>query len=290
MGRRAVAGTCVVVAALAACSNDTTADDEASAPTATLPATTHSVGPGLTTTLILSPASLQGPSPLVVLVPGGSFVSADPTGMVPLAESLARDGATAATTTYRTAAQDAFFPTPVQDVACGVAFAVAEATRRGRPPSEVVVLGHSAGATLAALVALDPDEFTDEQGCPSPAAFPDRLIGLAGLSAVTDVPDVAANLFGPGLPDPADWAPGDPMALADERPDLPVLLVHGAADPLVPRQLTEQFAAALESAGHEVATEYPEGVDHDSVYNAQVAGPLVSAWLGLPGTAPTQQR
>lgn len=61
------------------------------------------------------------------------------------------------------------------------------------------------------------------------------------------------------LPDPQDWMPGKPGARADLRPEVPVLLLHGTADPVVPVSFTEQFAAALDGGGHELTTQYLEG-------------------------------
>jgi acetyl esterase/lipase len=236
----------------------------------------------LDASIVTPPDAATDEPPLIVLVPGGGWVSADPSGLVPLADSMARDGAVVVNLTYRTSVDGVYFPKPVSDVACGVASAVAEATRRVGQPSEVTVVGHSAGAQMAALVALAPDEFADP-GCSAPAVAPDRLVGLAGPYDVTRAADAAANLFGPDLPDPRDWTAGNPVALAGQRREVPVLLVHGAADRVVPTSFTEQFAAALDSGGHEVTTQYPAGVDHATVYSAEVAEPIIAEWLGLGG-------
>lgn len=52
-------------------------------------------------------------------------------------------------------------------------------------------------------------------------------------------------------------------ALKDEiRSRPPVLLVHGDADPMLPHQLTEEAAIALQKNGVEVAVHIAEGVGH----------------------------
>jgi acetyl esterase/lipase len=236
--------------------------------------------PGRTVTMV-QPAT-PGPAPLVVAVPGGGWQSADPAGLVPLAQTLAADGATVVLVTYRTSADGAYFPRPVRDVACGVAVAAAMATDAGHPPSEVVVLGHSAGAQLAALVALTPARFASPS-CPAPPVAPDRLVGLAGPYDVELARDAAVNLFGRAT----QWDAGNPMLLADRRPGVPVLLVHGTADTVVPTAMSGLFADALTAGGHDVTREWPDGVDHAEVYQPEVAGPLVAAWLGL-APAPTE--
>jgi len=246
------------------------------APAEVLPGSTAEFLPGLAATLVLPTEPADG-VPLVVLVPGGGWASADPSGLAPLAHDLAGRGAAVVLLTYRTAADEAFFPAPVQDVACGVGYAAGVLHAEGVEGSPVVVVGHSAGAHLAALVALAPEVFTDP-ACPYPAAPPTALVGLAGPYDITRIGQ-GANLFGPDRPDPTTWLDGNPLILNDRRPDLPVLLVHGTADTVVPVSLTGDFAAALRSGGHDVTTVFPDGVTHNTVYSAEVAAPIIADWL-----------
>jgi acetyl esterase/lipase len=229
--------------------------------------------------MFLPPTGTTGPGTLIVLVPGGGWVSADPAGMVPLANELARHGAIVATTTYRTSAVNAHFPTPVEDVACAVAEAAATAEDEGYEIGTVVILGHSAGAQLAALVALEPDTFGT--GCQHPLVRPDALIGLAGPYDVTLAADAASELFGPFEEDPANWTDGNPQEMTTERRSLDVLLMHGTADRTVPIHFTDAFGQALVAGGHDVAVIRPDGVDHQSIYTATVAAAEIIAWLGL---------
>ena len=218
----------------------------------------------------------QGP-PLIVLIPGGGWETADPTGLIPLAESLAERGAIAATTTYRASSNGVFFPETVQDVACTIAEAAAASVDAGFEYGEVVVVGHSAGAHLGGLVTLRPGEFVST--CTVPAVAIDRFVGLAGPYDVIEAD--AVDLFGPQNPDPADWSPGNPTVHAANEPQVDILLVHGTADQIVPTQFTESFATALENGSHNVTTSYPESVDHNSVYSSEVASPLIADWLNL---------
>lgn len=71
------------------------------------------------------------------------------------------------------------------------------------------------------------------------------------------------------------------MAYADQRPDVPALLVHGAADDMIPVTFTESFATALSDGAHQVATDYPERADHFSVLDPDVAEPIIADWLEL---------
>lgn len=232
---------------------------------------------------VFSPAEDQSRAdiepPLLVLVPGGGWSAADPSGLAPLATALAKEGAFVVTISYRTAEEDAYFPIPVDDIACGVAFARAKALESGVVPREVVVAGHSSGAQLAAVYSLRPPARLSD--CAYSAVEPDRFIGLAGPYDVVRARSQAANLFGPDRPNTADWALGNPLQQAARRPDMDVLLVHGTADNTLPIWFTEQFAEALSTGGHMVTALYPPDVDHMSVYSAEIATPIIATWLEL---------
>ncbi|BDO41158.1 alpha/beta fold hydrolase [Cellulomonas sp. NTE-D12] len=266
----------LVAAGIAACSPS----DDGSRP-ATPPTPTVSFDPAQSSHLFPPANARPGKTPLIVLVPGGGWTSADPTGLTGLATWLSQRGAAVVTVTYRTSSDGAYFPVPAQDVACDVADAVARTRRSGVDVGDVVIVGHSAGAQLAAVVALTPGSFGS--GCADPPVAPDRLVGLAGPYDVDHLGALASDLLGPGRHTAAQIAAANPVALATQRPQLPVLLIHGTADTTVPATSTEQLAAALTGAGHPVTTDYPTGVGHQSVYSAPVAGPLIAAWLGLAG-------
>ena len=240
------------------------------------PAATVTYAPGLTADLYL-PAD-TGRAPLVVLVPGGSWLTADPTGLAGLAAALAGQGIAAATAHLRAASDGVVYPVPVQDVLCAVAGAAAEARDEGVRPSPVVVLGHSSGAHLAALAVLAFDDY--EPACSAPVVEPDALIGLSGPYDVSRLPEVAAALFGTDPDeDPAIWQAANPVARAALRPDVPVLLLHGEEDDLVPVDFTTQFADALEAAGHPTTVELVPGVDHLGIFAADVATGPIADWL-----------
>jgi len=212
---------------------------------------------------------------LVVLVPGGGWQTADPTGLEPLARGLAGDGYAAATVTYRAAAVGAHYPVPVADILCGAASAVAQARARGHPATRLILLGHSAGGQLALLAALHPQGFRSP--CADPAVTPDAVVTLAGAF---DLRDIAEPLFGlPQQAGPDLWHQGDVVTWATERPSMPVLLLHGSADTLVPPHVTQDVAAALRAAGHPTYVEVLPDVDHTSIYRPKVILPVLLSWL-----------
>lgn len=219
----------------------------------------------------------QAAAPVVVLVPGGGWTSADPSGMTALARWLSTEGVVAATITYRTASDDAYFPTPASDVLCAAAGTVAQAEERGYGGGPLILAGHSAGGHLVVLSALRSDALRGD--CPAPAVTPDAVIGLAGAYDVDLMPDVAVDLFGtPRREDPQLWAEGNPMEWVGERPELPVLLLHGDQDVLVRPAMTARLAQALEDAGHPVTAHTVAGADHGGVFSPDVA-PLLLDWI-----------
>lgn len=280
-----VAGA-VVALALAACTSSVRVDgDDGGDGTASGPARTPSAGPtsheylpGLAAFPHLPPGVSE--APVVVMVPGGGWQTADPTGLEPLAAALAAEGVVAMPVVIRAAEDGVVHPTPVEDVLCALADGAATATAAGIRPTRLVLLGHSSGAHLSSLATLDPTSVTPR--CEDPVVAPDALVGLAGPYDIRDFSDAAARLFAADA-DEATWDAANPVLLADRRPEVPVLLLHGDEDELVPADFSAVFADALREGGHATTLSTLPGVDHGEVYSAQVAAAPVTQWLaGLP--------
>ena len=240
------------------------------------PTRTEEYLPGLAADVYEPPAPASGT--LVVLIPGGGWSSADRSGLAPLAAALAGTGMTVVSATYGTSGSDAFYPAPLEDVACAVAFAAARAIPTGVDADRVVVVGHSAGANLAALAALAPERTST--GCPYPAIAPDAFAALAGPYDVARLPWIAVSLFGVSpREDPDLWVDGNPLTHAGSRPEVPALLLHGRDDALVPVSFTTEFAAALESGGHQVMVDVVAGADHSGIYRVDVAADRLADWI-----------
>lgn len=224
--------------------------------------------PGLASTLVVP----DEPAAVVVLVPGGAWRTANPEGFLPLGEDLAEAGLASLTITYGTDATGDHYPRPVDDVRCAIGYAATQV-----PGVPVVVVGHSAGASLALLVALQPDR--DDATC----TYPHRPVtGVVGLAGPYDVQRTAigAYLFGSSQEDsPELWTDGNPHTWVAERPDLPVLLVHGDVDHEVPLFFTEDLAEDLREHGHRVEMLVQPGLGHnDVIASGSLLEPLLS-WI-----------
>ncbi len=269
----AVALASLLAVAAASCGDP---GSPAADPPSRAPSATVEYAAGLSEDLYLPAGKARGP--LVVMVPGGGWVTADPTGLAGLAASLADDGVATATTHIRAAQDGVTYPVPVEDVLCAVATAVAESGARGFRADPVAVLGHSSGAHLAALAVLAYDDYAPS--CGARPVEPDALVGLSGPYDIAEVPALATALMGAGPDeDPGGWLAANPVRRAALRPDVPVLLLHGDADAMVPVAFTTEFADALETAGHPTTVEIVSGADHESIFGADVAAGPIRTWL-----------
>lgn len=220
-------------------------------------------------------------APVVLLVHGGSWRETDRTGLTPLADSLAGRGMVVVNANHRTTAAGAEMATMVGDVVCATRFAAATAAAAGDgdgEPGPLVVVGHSSGAHLAALAALAGDQFPTR--CPHPEAAIDGLVGLAGPYEIGAVASLVAPAIGASPDDdPEAWEMADPFNHVAERTGLLVLLVHGTDDRTLDIVFSEDFADALDDAGHDVALEIVPGEDHFSILSPEVVGDRLEEWV-----------
>ena len=220
-------------------------------------------------------------APVVVLIPGGGWRSADRSGLTPLAEALANDGMAVVNATYRVGEDGARFPTPVQDAACAVDFAVARARQAGITPQSVVLVGHSSGGQVAAVAALAGDQFP--AACPYAHVPPDGFVGLAGAYDLMAINGAAFELFGAtSAQKPELWRMGDPATWVGARvtpPVLSVLLAHGEADDVLPTTFTTFFGDRLRAAGHPVQVVLVPKADHQTIYRPEVIEATIRDWV-----------
>ncbi len=225
-----------------------------------------------------------GPWPVVVTIHGGGWFIGDREGMGGLADGLASRKSVVFNATYRTLSLGGTFPGMVDDVACAVQFARTAASEFTTTPEAVTIVGHSAGAHLASLVAYAPGVFG--QNCPEgPAGTADALVGLAGPYDISQLGGLLTPMFGvPIDDDPELWATGNPFSWIPESPDIPTLLLHGDADRVAPIEFSEELAAALESAGREVTLETLGGRSHFDANSPRVVGDRIAAFVNGLGS------
>lgn len=273
-----------ITAAVTACTEGRPAALTAATP-ATLPtrgpavATTtwpdeESAGPGPRGVAIHRPDDPVG-APVVVLVHGGGWLGGEPLALDPLARGLSEAGALVFNTSYRTARGEGGFPASFDDIACAIRYARAAAAELGASES-LTLAGHSAGAHLAAVVALS-DESTFGADCEwKGEARPDRFVGLAGIYQIDAVEVIMqAFLGGTRAEIPETWEAADPFVLLDRAEGMEIVLVHGTADRVVPAAASELLAGALDEIGADVTLELVPGADHADVRDPDVTVDLI---------------
>jgi acetyl esterase/lipase len=211
-----------------------------------------------------APPAGAGDAPVVVFFYGGAWTSGERGDYVFVGEALARRGFVALIVDHRLNPQ-VVFPAFVEDGAKAVAW-VAE--RAGDAP--LFLMGHSSGAHIAALLALDR-HWLEAEGIDG-----DRRIAGAVLLAgpydflpITD-PEVAAVFAGEG-----DLRETQPITFARAGAP-PLLIVTGDADRTVDPQNSKRLAAAMARAGGRAELAVEPGLGHAALV-AAIARPL--RWL-----------
>lgn len=268
----------VLVLSVIACSGGANSTTTASTPTPTtstiVPADGAPVESAGTNPISVYAPDDLGPYPVIVTVHGGGWVGGDPADMAALAESLG-NAAVVFNVTYRTMSRGGRFPGMVTDVACDVVAATEQAAAYTTTPGGVYLVAHSAGAHLAALVALAPGVFT----CGDQVPDIDGFVGLAGPYDVTRLA-ILNTFFGATLEEAPDvWARGNPVTYAGSAPDIRVLLIHGTDDDVVPLSFSTDLAAALEAAGADIQLLELPDVDHRGVHDPLVVGDLITDFV-----------
>ncbi len=144
------------------------------------------------------------------------------------------------------------FPELMNDGEKAVAWVHEHARELGADPNHIILMGHSAGAHMAALLAT---KYLGACKCVV------GLVGLSGPYALDPNTDVLRTIFGPPST-PADW---QPVRFASKASP-PALLLHGADDTVVSPNQTREFETALRDHGVKVETHfYPKRGHADTV-------------------------
>ncbi|MDQ3224848.1 MAG: alpha/beta hydrolase [Gemmatimonadota bacterium] len=173
---------------------------------------------------VYRPRHLVATAPVIVFLYGGRWQHGSRNEYRLLGDAITRRGLVAVIPDYRLY-PEVRFPAWVEDAARAVGWVRDSIAQYGGDPGRIVVVGHSAGAHTAALLALDP-QYLREAGMPDGSV--QGFVSMAGpVATVWTDPDVQA-LMGPR----EDWAATYPMELVDGT-EPPLLLLQGARDETV---------------------------------------------------------
>lgn len=180
--------------------------------------------------------------PTIVFFHGGGLVNGDKAQGEFLAKALVPRGIGVVSANYRLS-PTVEHPAHLQDAAAAFAWTVAHIADFGGNPEEVYLAGHSAGAYMAALLALD-DSYIREAGLAKSAIH--GSIPISPFLYVEEVaPDRPKTVWGT---DPAVWRQASPSSyISGGKP--PLLFVYADGDADWRREQITRAARDLESAG-----------------------------------------
>ena len=209
---------------------------------------------------VYAPRTSNGAAPVAVFFYGGSWESGERRHYRWVARALAARGFLTLVPDYRLY-PEVRYPDFLEDGAQAVRWAVEHAPDLGGDPGRIVLLGHSAGAYNAAMLALD------QRYLQAAGVDPGVIRAFAGLSGPYAFLPLESPVTRRTFGDADDLEATQPGAYA--RPDAPAaFLATGEQDTVVKPRQTRRLAKALREAGARVEERYYPGMGH--------AGPVLA--------------
>lgn len=203
---------------------------------------------------IYAPPIARGPAPVAVFFYGGSWDSGRKGDYGWAARAIAAQGFLTLAPDYRLF-PEVRFPDFLDDCAMAVRWAADNAAALGGDPVRIVLIGHSAGAYNAAMLALDP-RYLDAVDVQRKA-----VRAFAGLSGPYDFLPLKGPVTERTFGQAPDLAATQPVNFV--RADAPAaFLATGDKDTTVYPRNTRKLAAALREKGATVEERHYAGVDH----------------------------
>lgn len=202
---------------------------------------------------VYAPVAAHGKLPVLVFFYGGGWNSGYRAGYAFVARAFAARGFVVVVPDYRLVPQ-VRFPGFVEDAAAAVRWTVDHVAASGGDPARIGVAGHSAGAHIAMLLALDR-RYLAALGVPNAIK---AVVGLAGPYDFLPFDQPSAVAAFAGVPDVHATQP-----IAFVHADAPpALLLTGDADVTVKPRNTTALDIALRGVGAISEVHMYKGVGH----------------------------
>lgn len=204
--------------------------------------------------VVARPARNASPRPVVIFIHGGSWSHGTAAEYAFVARNLAREGYVGVSAGYRLV-PGGEYPAMLQDGAAAVRWVHENISRFGGDPDRIVLMGHSAGAYNAVMLALDR-QWIERAGVP-----PGSLRGAIGLAGPYDFLPLDSDSTRKAFGQAADLASTQPLRrVAGDAP--PLLLMTGEADTTVRPRNTRALARAMAAAGRSAETVFVPDMGH----------------------------
>lgn len=215
---------------------------------------------------VYAPSAPPPGTPVVVFFYGGGWASGERGMYRFVGAELAAHGIIAVIPDYRLY-PEVRFPSFVEDGAAAVAWAHAHAAEFGGDPQRLFLMGHSAGAEIATLLALDGSYLNAE------GLDPRGIAGVIGLAGPYDfLPLHTAQLKDIFSAENAEYPRSQPIAYVTAAAP-PMLLAAPVEEDTVDPGNTDRLAARLRAAGRPVTVIHYPGIGHKEMIGA-IARPL----------------
>ena len=204
------------------------------------------------------------PKPVVIFFYGGAWDSGSKNDYLFVAEALTSRGYVVVIADYRHY-PEVVFPAYMDDAALAVKWTFDHIAQYGGDPAKVFVMGHSAGAQLAALVAYDAT-YLDRVGIDKR-----RIKGVVSLAGPLDFLPLTEPKLEFIFPQSVRAASQPINFIVGNEP--PSLLLHGTADTRVGIHNSRNLAKRITERGGSVETAYYPDMGHVGILLA-LAAPL----------------
>ena len=198
-----------------------------------------------------------GGLPVIAFFYGGSWASGVRQGYGFVGRALAARGFLVAVADYRLV-PEVRFPGFVEDAAAAVRWLFEHAAEHGGDPERIVLMGHSAGAYNAAMVALDPQWLGSHRS---------RICGLIGLAGPYDFLPLKGAVTRAAFAEGKDLEATQPVRFAHEGAP-PTLLLHGGQDRTVLPRNSKALTKAIAAAGGEARLKLYPQLGHVAILTA----------------------
>jgi acetyl esterase/lipase len=197
----------------------------------------------------------------VILIHGGFWRGTPDSfdGPTPLAEALVARGWSVWQIEYRQVPNGGGWPGTLDDTAAGIEHLAVVASSLDVDLGPIITVGHSAGGHLAVWALSRPGAVLALAGAVSLAGVLNLLLGEQ--ESIGDGA-VVGFLGGSSTDHPERYGAADPIARIERR--LPVRIVHGSRDDVVPMNQSDTYVTAARDAGQDATVTVVDG-DHMAV-------------------------